>query len=146
MRLKLAPHSRGGGGGGSRRPSPGRSAASRGEGLWGKGDMAAPLPLGSTVEAKLESEKERERSLASSVILPSLALFCLLCLSPHPLTPSTLSPTPPRSCSPSTGLQCRNIIQMMANHRSLESRERQPEITRPDNQCVCVLITLAGLG
>lgn len=32
---------------GGRGPAPGRSAASPGEGLWGKGDMAAPLPLGS---------------------------------------------------------------------------------------------------
>ncbi|KAJ8013087.1 hypothetical protein DPEC_G00049650 [Dallia pectoralis] len=32
-------------------PSPGRSVPSQGEGSWGKGDLAASLPLGSVEEA-----------------------------------------------------------------------------------------------
>ena len=67
-----------------RRPSPGRSAASRGEGSGGKGDMAALLPLGSAGAAKLE----RKQSLASSVIYSfHLSLF-LSSLSLHLLNPS----------------------------------------------------------
>ena len=68
--------------------------------------------------------------------------FCLLYLS---IASTLLSPTPPSSCSPSTELQCRNIIQMMANHRSLEKRGRQPEITKSDNQCVCVCVCVSWL-
>lgn len=92
--------------------------------------MAAPLPLGLTVEAKLESAQ----SLASSVIQSSHpSLTCHLYLS---ISSPLLSPSPPSCRCPSAGLQCRNIIQMMANHRSLESTVRQPEINRPDNHSV----------
>lgn len=67
-------------------PGPGWSTASSGEGSWEKGDMAAPLPLGWTVDAKIRVKGMEEWNHTSSVIhLSSLtAFFSLISLSLYP--------------------------------------------------------------
>lgn len=105
------------------------------EALWEKGDAAAPLPLGWTVD--VESEGKSERVDTSFICHPppiarSLRLLYRSISSPPPPPDPTLHP----SLCPSSGLQYINRVQMMDWWRAAGGNRKSPGL----RICVCVCV------